>query len=92
MEMRLSNIFKTKNVRKLTKVILVSSYSVLKVTSKRKTLKQPVYFLKTVEFWPAFDIQSDMTLAISWENLLSKLANIHINKGHPLRNNGSLKI
>ena len=80
MEMRLSNIFKTKNVRKLTKVILVSSYSVLKVTSKRKTLKQPVYFLKTVEFWPTFDIQSDMTLAISWENLLSKHANIHINR------------
>ena len=32
-------------------------YRVLQVTSKWKTLKQPIYFLKVVEFWPTFDIQ-----------------------------------
>ena len=56
METRLSNIFKTTNVTNLTKVIQQSSYRVLQVTSKWKTLKQPVYFLKAVEFWPTFDI------------------------------------
>ena len=50
METRLSNIFETKNVTNLTKLILESSYRVLKVTFKWKTLKQPVYFLKAVEF------------------------------------------
>ena len=49
-ETRLSNIFKTTNVTNLTKVIQQSSYRVLQVTSKWKTLKQPVYFLKAVEF------------------------------------------
>ena len=34
METRLSNIFKTANIKKLTKVILESSYRVLQVTSK----------------------------------------------------------
>ena len=34
MEMRLSNIFKTANVTKLNKAILISSYRVLQVTSK----------------------------------------------------------
>ena len=34
MEMRLSNIFKTTNVPKLTKAILESSYRVLQVTYK----------------------------------------------------------
>ena len=69
METRLSNIFKTTNVTKLTKVILESSYRVLQVTSKWKTLKQPVYVLKGVEFWPTFAIQIDITLAIFWEKL-----------------------
>ena len=61
------------------------------VTSKQKTLKQPVYFLKVVEFCSTFDIQIDITLAIFREKLqdhtfqkihrsLSKHANIHINK------------
>ena len=49
-ETRLSNIFKTTNVTNLTMVIQQSSYRVLKVTYKWKTLKQPVYFLKAVEF------------------------------------------
>ena len=64
MEMRLSNIFKTTNVTNLTKIIQESSYRVLQVTFKWKTLKQPVYFLKTGEFGPTFDIQIDITLAI----------------------------
>ena len=64
MEKRLSSIFKTKNATKLTNTILKSSYRVLQVTYKWKTLKQPVYFLRAVEFWPIFDIQISITLAI----------------------------
>ena len=60
METRLSNIFKTTNVTNFTKAILKSSYRVLQVTSKWKTLKQPVYVLKTVEFCSTFDIQIDI--------------------------------
>ena len=69
MEKRLSYIFKTTNVMNLTKTILKSSYRVLQVTSKWKTLKQPVYFLRAAEFWPTFDIQVSLTLAIFWEKL-----------------------
>ena len=69
METRLSNIFKTTNATNLTKVILESSYRVLQVTFKWKTLKQPVYFLKAVELCPTFDIQIDITLAIFPEKL-----------------------
>ena len=69
METRLSNIFKTTNVTNLTKVIQQSSYRVLQVTSKWKTLKQPVYFLKAVELWPTFDIQVDITLTVFREKL-----------------------
>ena len=64
METRLSNIFKTANITNLTNVIQESSYRVLQVTFKQKTLKQPVNFLKEVEFCPTFDIQLDITLAI----------------------------
>ena len=85
MEKRLPNIFKSTKVTKLTKAILKSPY---KVTSKWKTLKQPVYFSKAVDFWPTFDIQISITLAIFWEKLhnytfqkayrnLSKHANVH---------------
>ena len=46
-ETRLSNIFKTTNVTKLTKPILESCYRVLlNVTSKGKSLKQHVYFFE----------------------------------------------
>ena len=69
METRLSNIFKTTNVANLEKVIQESPYRVLQVTSKSKTLKQPIYFLKAVEFCPTFDIQIDITLAIFREKL-----------------------
>ena len=69
METRWCNIFKTTNVMKLTKAILKSSYRVLQVTSQWKTLKQPVYFLRAVEFWPTFDIQISITLALFWEKL-----------------------
>ena len=64
METRLPNIFKSTNVTKLTKFIVESSYAVLQVTSKWKTLKQPVYFNRAVELWSTFDIRFDMTLAI----------------------------
>ena len=69
METKFSNIFKATNVTNLTKVNQQNSYRILQVTSKRKTLKQPVYFLKAVEFWPTFDIQVDITLAILREKL-----------------------
>ena len=69
METGLSNIFKTTNVTNLTKVIQQNSYRVLQLTSKWKTLKQPVLFLKAVEFWSTFDIQVDITLAIFREKL-----------------------
>ena len=71
METTLSNIFKTTNVTKLTKYILGSSYRVLQVTSKWKTLKQPVYFLRAVEFRPTFEFQIDIDLAIFWKMLQS---------------------
>ena len=69
METILSNIFKTTNVTNLTKAIQQSSYRVLQVTSKWKTLKQPADFLTAVEFWPTFDIQVDITLAVFREKL-----------------------
>ena len=70
MEIRLSNIFKTTNVTKLTEVILKSCYIVLQVPSSRwKTLKQPVCFLKAVEFCSTFNIQIDINLAIFREKL-----------------------
>ena len=62
METRLPNMFKTTNVTNLTKVIQENAYRVLQVTSKQKTLKQPVYFLKSVEFCPTFDIPFKLTL------------------------------
>ena len=82
METRLCNIFK-------------SSYRVPQVTFKWKTLKQPVYFLKVVEFCPTFDIQIDITLAIFREKLQNYnfyKAQHSCQQGPPLRYNGSLKI
>ena len=69
MKKRLSSIFKTTNISKLAKVILKGSYRVLQVTFKRKTLKQPIYFLKAVVSWLTFGIQSSITLAIFWGTL-----------------------
>ena len=65
-KMNMSNTFKITNITNLTNVIQQYSCRVLQVTSKWKTLKQPVYFLKAIEFWPTFDIQVDITLAIFW--------------------------
>ena len=64
METRLSNIFKIKNVKNLTIFILESSYRLLQITFKWKTLKQPFYFLRAAEFCPTFDIEIDINLAI----------------------------
>ena len=69
METRLFNIFKTTNVTTWTKFIQQNSYRDLQVTSKWKTLKECVYFLSVVEFWPIFDIHVDITLAIFREKL-----------------------
>ena len=49
---------------KFIDTILESSYIVLQITFKWKTLKQPIYFLGAVEFWLTFDIQVDISLAI----------------------------
>ena len=51
------------------KVILENSFRVLKVTSKWKTLEQPVYFLRAVDFWPTFDIQIDITFGYILEKI-----------------------
>ena len=40
-----------------------------KLHLNKKTLKQPVYFLRAVELWPTFDIQISITLDIVWEKL-----------------------
>ena len=58
------NIFKRTNVKRMTKTIKKSSYRVVQVTSKWKTLQQPVYFLRTDEFWSTFDIHIGVTLGI----------------------------
>ena len=42
--MRLFNIFKSKNDTKLTKTILKSSYRVLQVKFKWKTVKYPIFY------------------------------------------------
>ena len=92
MEKRMSNIFKTTNIAKLTKTILKSSCRVLQVTSKWKTLKKTCLFLRAVEFQSTFYIQISINLAIFSKKLqnctfqkshrsLSKHANIHINRG-----------
>ena len=54
---------------KFTKTFLKSSYRVLQVTSKWKTLKPPLDFFWAVEFWPTFDFQTSITLGIFWEKL-----------------------
>ena len=90
METSLFNIFKTKNVTKLTKAIRESSFIVLQGTSTQKTLKRPVYFLKTVEFWAAFDIQIEIIFKEAHKGL-SKHAYIHNNKTTHYIKNYSLK-
>ena len=60
---------KLKSCYRVQKAILKSSYRVPQVVSKWKTLKQPVYFLRFIEFWPIFDIQITTTLAIFLEKL-----------------------
>ena len=88
-EMRLFNIFKNTKVMKLTKVILENSFRVLQVTSKWKTLKQLVYFLKTFGVLLTFKLTYILTKF--WEMLqnhtfwkahrrLTKQANININR------------
>ena len=99
---RLSNIFKTTHVTKLTKFILESSYWILQVTSKWKTLKMPLLFFKgrwiLDYYWHS-----------NWHNFgynLGKVAKLHFpdspqrflkarhhsyQQKHPLQNNGLWK-
>ena len=67
MKKRLCNLFKPTSVTKLTKAILKCLHRVLQVTSKSETLKQPVYFLRAVKFWPTFETQISITLTIFWK-------------------------
>ena len=67
----------TTNVTNLTKVIQESSYRVLQITSKQKTLKRPVHFLKVVEFRSTFDIQIEITLAMLVKTLVETLVKRH---------------
>ena len=69
----ISNIFKTSNVTNLTKAILKGSYRFLQVTSKWKTRKTSVYFLRAAEFWPTLDIQ----ISINFSYTLGKVAKLH---------------
>ena len=55
MEKRLSNIFKNYKRHEVDKGHSKISYRVLQVTPKWKTLEQPVYFLRAVDFWSTFD-------------------------------------
>ena len=64
METRLYNIFKSKNATKLARPILKSSYKVLLETILSVTLRQPVHFLRTVEFLATFNLQINITLVI----------------------------
>ena len=61
MEIRLTNILNTTKVMKLAKAILETSYTVLQVTSKWKTLNQSIDLLRAVKFWATFDIQINIT-------------------------------
>ena len=37
---------------------------VLQGTNKLMSLKRPIYFVKSIDFWATFDIQIDITLAV----------------------------
>ena len=57
---KIVKIFKTTNVTMWTKAILKS------FLENNKTTRP---FLRVVEFWPTFNIQIAITLAIFWEKL-----------------------
>ena len=92
MENRFSDIFKTTNVTKLIKGILKSSYRILQVTSKCKTLKQPAYFKQSN--WQNFDyIQGKVAnpnFLGSPQKSLKTSQHLH-QLIHPLRNTSPLK-
>ena len=68
--MKLFNIFKTTNIKKLAKVIRERYYGFLHATSKWKTLKELACLLRVVTFWPTFDIQIDMTLTVCFYHVM----------------------
>ena len=55
METRLYNIFKSKNVAKLTKAIIESSYKVV-LDKILVIIKRPLYFLWSVGFFTTFNL------------------------------------
>ena len=57
---KIVKIFKTTNVTMWTKAILKS------FLENNKTTRP---FLRAIEFWPTFNIQIAITLAIFWEKL-----------------------
>ena len=73
MDTRLYNTFKSKNATNLARPILKSSYKVLLGKVLSVTLKQGVHFLGAVEFLGTFNLQIDITLVTSWENLQSNI-------------------
>ena len=62
METKLYNILEIKNAAKLARPILKSSYKVLLETILSVTLRQPVHFLRAVEFLATLNLQIDITL------------------------------
>ena len=64
METRLYNICKSKNATKLARPILLSSYKVLLEKILSVTLRQPVHFLRAVEFLATFNLQINITLVM----------------------------
>ena len=72
MEKRLSNIFETTNIIKLSKAILKSFYRVLQVTCKWKTLKRPIF----KGCWIlAYFLHSDKD---NFSYILRKVAKLHV--------------
>ena len=69
METKMSNMFKT-TTSQIWQRSFKKSYRVLQVTSKSKTLKQSVYFLKAVEFCPTVDIQIDISEKVAKPHFL----------------------
>ena len=55
-ETRLCNIFKSKNARKLTKLIIESSYKVLLDSILFVSINSPLHFLWVVEFLTTFNL------------------------------------
>ena len=76
-ETRMSNIFRTKNVTKLTEAILERCYRVLVVKCKQKTLNPSVYFLRVDGFCSTLTFKFTKRCRTT---IFLKHASIHINR------------